>query len=120
MTVGEKIQYALGLENYKYVYIRKIAGKEPSVYHIIYDSRLEKTKISNTKAKYLVSSRFYSLDDPTASTLEVKKYKFFPSTLLSKFNEKLNKRATFVVTDIAGEYLGDDPERIIVNKRLDF
>lgn len=120
MTVGEKIQYALGLENYKYVYIRKITGKEPSVYHITYDSKLSNSIISNNKVKSLVSSRFYSFDDPNATTLDVKKYKFFPVTLLSKFNEKVNKRDTFIVTDIAGEYLGDDPERIVVNKRLDF
>jgi hypothetical protein len=117
MTTGQKIQYSLGLENYKQVYIRKISGKEPGVYHIVYDSKLSKTVISNYKIKSLISSRFYSFNE-IPNGLDVKKYKFVPITLLSKFDEKLNRRDTFIVTDIAGEYLGDDPERIIINKKL--
>ena len=119
MTIGEKIQYALGLENYKYVYIRRIAGKEPAVYHIVYDSKLKNSIISNNKVKTLVASRFYSFNEITGG-LDVKKYKFFTVTLLSQFNNKINSRDTFMVTDVAGEYLGDDPERVIVNKKLQF
>ena len=120
MTVGEKIKYALGLENYKYVYIRRVAGKEPAVYHVVYDSKLSNSIISNSKVKSLLATRFISFDDVSVGSLHMRKYRFFPITLLSEFKEKINKRDTFIVTDIAGEYLGDDPERDIVNKKLDF
>ena len=118
MTTGEKIKQALGLESFKYVYIRRIPGKEYATYHVVYDSKLANSRITNSKVKSLVATRFVSFETLSDGSIHIRKYKFFPITLLSDFNETVGKRDVFVVTDIAGEYLGDDPSRILVNKKL--
>lgn len=99
MTTGQQIKQDLGLSKYKHVYIRRMLGRSPRMYHIFVDTYLPKYRITPTEVKTYETCQILG-----STSKGLKRIKFTIPQLLEDFDEKIGSRDLFIVFDAAGEY----------------
>ena len=100
MTSGQKLKQDLGLSPFKYIYIRRMLGRSPRIYHVYLDTYLSGYKITPTEVKTYESCQILGV----ASNKNLQRIKFTLPQLLEDFDEPIGSRDVFFVFDAAGEY----------------
>lgn len=107
-TNGAKLKRDLGLNKFKYIWIRKALNTSIPIFEVTMDSRFPELYLSLAKVKKLKSLQIRK-NVVKADEVEFKQYKYTPPIPLDEFSGSIPNNSIFIRHDIAGEHY-DNPK----------
>ncbi len=103
MSSGQKLKIELGLEELKWVWIRKVINISIPFYIIVYDSRYPNVILPMAKLKRIKGLTVGRVKREHSQ--EVEGFKLSMPKLLDNYDKTISSRSVIVSYDKAGDYL---------------
>ena len=112
---GKQLKKILGLEDYDYVWIRKIINLPISVYIVVYNSRFPNLYLPLNKVRNLKAFHIFRTNKIVNQELD----DFIMSMPyeLERYNKRISSKSIILSYDIAGEYYANKEVSEFLNNR---